>query len=161
MTGLDKVTFDRMIDLNPLGEEAASKLTSEAEVLAFVFALIKESSEEEGTDFNKVMKREVLDAVEQCVMEGEEGDGGMGGYAIDLEGEVKSSPLLKKMIRKVSALLSLGNMERVKESFLSLDEDIEVAGREGALISDDISKDAFVEFFLTISDILQFNKIKF
>ncbi|GMH90453.1 hypothetical protein TL16_g11774 [Triparma laevis f. inornata] len=161
VTGLDKVTFDSMIDLNPLGEEAASKLTSEAEVLAFVFALIKESSEEEGTDFNKVMKREVLDAVEQCVTEGEEGDGGMGGYATDLEGEVKSSPLLKKMIRKVSALLSLGNMERVKESFLSLDEDIEVAGREGALISDDISKDAFIEFFLTISDILQFNKIKF
>ncbi|GMH55501.1 hypothetical protein TrST_g6454 [Triparma strigata] len=193
-SGLDQLTIERLIDLNPLGEEAASKCTSEAEVLEFVFALIRENSDVDDAPFNKVIKSEVLEAVQQCVSEGEDGmgdgvgdgdsngddRGSLGGYAMQLEGE-ESSRLLKNMIRKSSALLSLGEMERVKEAFVNVGEDktdIVNVIHDGARLTDDgkevtrddyqdteapvdIGKDAFVEFFLTISDILQFNNINF
>ena len=149
------------------------KFKREVDAIEYAFELLQDNTDAE--DVSKLKKDDILraftaavlqedeDDTEGRVKEDGEGEDGLGDYEINLEEQTAAISALKSVLNKSSALLALVEMDKVKEAFLAMDENDVVVNEDSyadVIVPDDISKQAFVEFFLTISDVLRFNELK-
>ena len=136
-----------------LTESAGKKLTDEREVTEFIWDLLARqlgSSDE----FPRLQKSDILQSITAATEEPSNGGG---------------SSLLRFMVIRSAAVLSLVTMKSISDVFAVIDDGIdfeevngsnEGGGTRQAPPPTDISKVAFVEFFLHISDILRYNHVK-
>ena len=133
-----------------LNAEMRQVLSSEENLLKHVYNQLHES---QGLELGAPMeKSSIVDIVKHCLEtdehEEEEGGGGLGGFA--MMGQQEKISGLKGLVLRSPAIVSVVERNDTRQIFDKLDV-------QGA--TDVISREAFTEFFLFLSDWLKFNNI--